>query len=283
MNGLKKVESRLDGLSTAIADITPSLEVHNHLRELYELNHNAPSILNNGTNAHAASYTSPKSSVLTEEVNYESQFDETQVSSSRTAISLSQHHVLFWPAIQRQITEENVTFPFPRKEYASDLEIQRENLTMTINPYPPGAGDAWVDKLPFSIITALSEAYFATFNLISPVLDQDAYFYDTLPSVLRNGFGYNMQCCLVLNVLALGCMAVKGYQECDFPLPRNPRYFSSAEEYFESPEWIGILDEEPPGLSFHNEARKRIGAALCSHDLPSCQFYLLSGYAFSRK
>jgi hypothetical protein len=82
-----------------------------------------------------------------------------------------------------------------------------------------------------------------------------------------------MESCLVLNVLALGCLAVLAHQEGDYPLP------GSQGHRFEVPEWMNVVYEEHPGLRFFNEARRRIGFLMCDNDIQSCQFYLLSSYA----
>ncbi|KUJ24011.1 C6 finger domain protein [Mollisia scopiformis] len=282
MNGLRRVETRLESLSQQVSGITSSLAFQTSPRTEDVVDTN---LLLSTDNSKAAVAHSPSESRLRpalssmDDLNQDIDVLETPASASRTAISFSQHHVLFWPAINTQITTAVPSLLSSlQKEYASDLEMERDKLTMATNPYPLGVGDAWLDKLPYSIITALSEVYFATFNLMSPLLDQDAYIYDTLPTILRGGFGHDMYSCVVLNVLALGCMSVKGYQEGGFPLPAGHGRQSNATEIsFESPEWVGIIGEEYPGLSFFNEARKRIGASLCENDLQSCQFYLLSG------
>jgi hypothetical protein len=101
-------------------------------------------------------------------------------------------------------------------------------------------------------------------------MDKYFYFSFTFGAVMENGFGHNMETCLVLNVMALGCLAVQAHQQGDYPMP------GSQGLRFDPPEWMGVVHEETPGLRFFNEARKRIGFMMCNNDLQSCQFYLLS-------
>jgi hypothetical protein len=116
-------------------------------------------------------------------------------------------------------------------------------------------------------VKELSNAYFDTFNRVYPFIDRDFYFLSTLAVVIREGFGHDIESCLVLNVMALGCLGLRSYQEGGFDISTRTVL---------SPIALHIMQEEIPGLSFFNEARKRVGFCLCDRDLQSCQFYLSS-------
>ncbi|KAE8145962.1 hypothetical protein BDV25DRAFT_58915 [Aspergillus avenaceus] len=208
------------------------------------------------------------------------EFDEHQNSTNANgliSISFSQHGVILWPGA-REILPRRLLEAHERlgKNYVIDLEVKRPRLPMYICPFPPQAGDDWLEALPLAMIKCLSDAFFATSNPFTPIMDKNFYFAFTLGAAIESGFGYNMESCLVLNVLALGCNAVQAYQEGNYPLPgtRNAR--------FEPPEWMAVIHEEPSGLRFFNEARRRIGFLMCDNDLQSCQFYLLSSIYYSQ-
>jgi hypothetical protein len=203
------------------------------------------------------------------------EIDEPE-SSGRSPISFSQHKVLFWPAISERLPDSVLSIiQGPSPEYAVDCEMDRPALPVDVNPYPYTAGESWLRNLPFSIITGLSEAYFDLFNPESPILDSDAYFETILGPVIRSGFSYNTESCLVLNVLALGCLALKTYEEGNFPIAQQTDAPISG--FFQAPDWMDVTREHQPGLRFFNESRKRAGVFMCENSLQSAQFSLLSG------
>jgi hypothetical protein len=204
----------------------------------------------------------------------------------RKPISFSQHRVLFWPAIQQVIPDQlRDASRDLGPDYAIDLEMSREALSMDVSPYPITSGASWLTKLPLSLITGLSEAFFSTFNPTMPILDRDEYFSFTLGAVFQKGFGYDVESCLVLNVLALGCLAVKVHEEGGFPLTAAQSNGQDTRvqdpprvEQFEPPDWSEVIREEQPGLRFLNESRRRAGALMTRNDRQTCQFYLLMAW-----
>lgn len=191
----------------------------------------------------------------------------------QVSISFSQHGVILWPGA-RAILPESILEAREQlgKNYVVDLETKRPPLPMYICPFPMHAGEGWLEALPLAVIKGLSDAFFTTFNPFTPIMDKNFFFAFTLGAAIESGFGYTMESCLVLNVMALGCLAVHAHQEGNYPLPGSPSH------RFELPEWMGVIQEEPPGLRFFNEARRRIGFLMCGNDIQSCQFYLLSSY-----
>ncbi|KAF2812313.1 uncharacterized protein BDZ99DRAFT_558199 [Mytilinidion resinicola] len=194
-------------------------------------------------------------------------------------ISFSQHRVLRWPAI-KQLLPPNLLSASENliRDYLIELETHRPPLTISIIPYPLDADERWLSKLPLSLIKGLADAYFAVFNRNTPVLDKFHFFTSTLGIAMENDFGYDIETCLVLNVLTLGCLAVKAYQEGDYSLPGQ----GSTDTTYQCPEWHEVFAEDPPGLRFFNEARKRTGFLLCDNDLQNAQFYVLSGVYYTQ-
>lgn len=194
-------------------------------------------------------------------------------STGRISISFSQHGVIMWPGARQSLPKELlVAHEMLGKNYVTGLESARPPLAMYASPFPLHAGNHWLEVLPLSLIKGLADAFFSVFNPFTPIMDKGFFFSFTLGSVIESGFGHNMETCLVLNVLALGCLAVLAHQEGNYPLP------GSRSNRFDPPEWVNVIYEEQPGLRFFNEARRRVGFLMCANDLQSCQFYLLSSY-----
>ncbi|KNG90943.1 C6 finger domain protein [Aspergillus nomiae NRRL 13137] len=208
------------------------------------------------------------------------EFDEHQKvtnSNGLVSISFSQHGVILWPGA-RDILPKRLLEAHERlgKNYVIDMEAKRPQLPMYICPYPPQAGDDWLESLPLAMIKGLSDAFFATLNPFTPIMDKNFYFAFTIWAAIESGFGYTIESCLVLNILALGCHAVQAHQEGNYPLP------GTRSNRFEPPDWMAVIHEEPLGLRFFNEARRRIGFLMCDNDLQSCQFYMLSSVYYSQ-
>ncbi|PYI24913.1 C6 finger domain protein [Aspergillus indologenus CBS 114.80] len=198
-------------------------------------------------------------------------------STGLVSISFSQHGVISWLGAQNILPVRLLeAYEKLGKNYVIDIEMKRPMLPMYICPFPPHAGNNWLEALPLAMIKGLSDAFFTTFNLYTPIVDKNFYFASTLGAAIESNFGYTIESCLALNIMALGCIAVHAYQEGNYPLP------GSRTSRFEPPEWMGVVCEEPPGLRFFNEARQRMGFLMCGNDLQSCQFYLLSFVYYSQ-
>ncbi|KAJ4304581.1 hypothetical protein N0V90_000107 [Kalmusia sp. IMI 367209] len=159
------------------------------------------------------------------------------------------------------------------RDYIVDIESHREPLPIHIDIPSEYSSSYWLTKLPLSVIKGLADAYFAVFHRNTPVLDKFQFFSGTLNAAIENDFGYDVETCLVLIVLALGCLSVKAYEEGDFALPsRTP----STTTGFVRPDWYELITDDPPGLKFFNEARQRLGFVMSQNNLPIAQFYMLS-------
>jgi len=177
------------------------------------------------------------------------------------------HRVVFRFILPKQLLAAYETLG---KNYVVELESTRRPLPMFTTPYPLHAGEQWLELVPMSMIKGLADAFFSVFNPFTPIMDKSYFFSFTVGSALESGFGYSMESCIVLTVMALGCQAVLAHQEGNYPLP------GATSHRFEAPEWMNVVYEEQPGLRFFNEARRRIGFLMCDNDIQSCQFYLLS-------
>ncbi|KAJ9645984.1 hypothetical protein H2199_003027 [Coniosporium tulheliwenetii] len=237
-----------------------------------------------GQNAHALQSPVSDSTYAIQEADPAALSSLEGFPSGPKPISFSQHRVLFWPAI-RPMLPRSLKYACKdlTRDYVIDLENHRPTLDMSIQPHPRDAGDAWLKELPASTINGLSTAFFSTFNRLMPALNRSSFTKSILGAALANDFGHQIETCLALVVMALGCLAVRGYEEGDYPLPVTPAPdFRPAanklgsEGHFKAPTWYAITQEDPPGLRFFNEARRRFGFLMCANNLESCQYYLLS-------
>lgn len=205
-----------------------------------------------------------------DEFDWEDQHS-TPDATGRVSISFSQHGVILWPGARQVLPKQLLAaHEMLGKNYVIELESSRPPMAMFATPFPLHAGDHWLEVLPLAMIKGLADAFFSVFNPFTPIMDKSFFFSFTLGSAIESGFGHTMETCLVLNVLALGCLAVLAHQEGNYPLP------GSRTHHFDPPDWVNVVYEEQPGLRFFNEARRRIGFLMCDNDLQSCQFYLLS-------
>jgi hypothetical protein len=126
-----------------------------------------------------------------------------------------------------------------------------------------------LETLPFMTIKELSNAYFATWNRVYPIVDRDYYFAYTLNLVAQDGFDYNMESCVVLMVMALGCLGEKAYVDGGFSR-KGAACLAPLDAYISR-----FLEEPVPGESLVAESSKRVGFCLCDTSIQSCQYYLL--------
>ncbi|KAL5334486.1 hypothetical protein BJX70DRAFT_378197 [Aspergillus crustosus] len=193
------------------------------------------------------------------------------------SISFSQHGVVLWPGARDVLPQRLLdAHEAQGKNYVIDAEMNRPSLPMYICPFPAEAGDEWLEMLPLGMIKGLSSAFFATFSPFTPIMDKNFYFSFTLGAAIESGFGFTMESCLVLNIMALGCLAVHAHHEGDYALP------GTRGNHFEPPDWMAVVQEASPGLRFFNEARRRMGFLMCDNDIQSCQYYLLSSVYYQQ-
>lgn len=194
-------------------------------------------------------------------------------SSGWTNISYSQHGVLFWPAIFESSSPSLLRIlDNLEPDYTVNIEQGRAPLPMTVaSEYE----EDWLKQIPRAVVKALVDAFFTTFNPMTPVMEKAYFVSVTLKSVIQNSFDYSIDACLTLIIMALGCLAVRSYEEGGYDLKDDLLLYTDIS--LDSPEWIGMTSEEVPGLRFFNLSRKRLGFLVCDNGLLNCQYYLLSG------
>jgi hypothetical protein len=287
INAIRRLEVKIEDLSTAIK---ASQSRHDQPTDqptdqsTLENNHSVP-VTNSQRNTQINSQQSDfgvrndradvRDAVLSPQASSEpSNSPYPHAEPSQVNLSFSQHGVTLWPAIRKILPPEFVAARdrLPR-DYIVAIESERAHLSMAIDCPIDLLTNQWIIALPMSIIKDLADAYFAVFNRNTPILDKFYFFSNTLGTAMQEDFGYSIESCLVLNVLALGCLAIKAHEEGDFALPSRYREPSRG---FLRPEWYELILEESPGLRFFNEARKRFGFLMCQNDLQAAQFYVLS-------
>ncbi|EWC48742.1 hypothetical protein DRE_00047 [Drechslerella stenobrocha 248] len=204
-------------------------------------------------------------------------------------MSFSAHMILQWPAIQALLPDFLQGSELV-EDYATKLEATRPPLPFSVSlPGQTGGLNAieklnWLQSLPLSVIRGLTEAYFNTFNTSNPILDRGYFYSSTLSVAVESGFGYNIESCILLVVLALGCSAVTAHKEAEFPLFPLQSESEDGQIGFVPPDWIEVTQEAqglPSGLRFFDQVRKRLGFLMCGTGLEYVQCYLLTGLYYA--
>jgi hypothetical protein len=275
INAIRRLESKIEDLTAAVNGSTAPAVVSSPLPMAPAVDHRSPrpsSHLSPRNPAQGLNFShSHQDSPSMHELVRSPQAAEVQ---SKVALSFSQHRVALWPAVKHVLpaafTAARAELP---QDYIVEIENQRGPLPIHIDRAYGTFPDSWLLSLPQSVVKGLVDAYFAVFHRITPILDKFFFHSSTLCMAMESEFDYDMESCLVLVVLALGCLAVRAYEEGDFALPSRS---STSERGFVRPEWYELTDDEPPGLKFMNEARRRFGFLMCDNDLQAGQFYMLS-------
>ncbi|KAH7028971.1 uncharacterized protein B0I36DRAFT_422799 [Microdochium trichocladiopsis] len=211
-----------------------------------------------------------------------------------TPISFSAHKVLQWPAVSALMPPEVASICRDHGTgYVSILEgkrppvplpssLSRQSVDFGSMSARIGNGEEQpLSRLSVSIITTLCDAYFATFHLAHPILDRSVFSHHTLSVAIQRGFDYDLESCVVLTVMALGCWGIRASREAGFAAstPRTTHYLDdpSLEQYLGHGGRDGI-----PGLTFFNESRKRIGFLRNDSSMQDCQFHLLNGLFYAQ-
>jgi hypothetical protein len=260
-NTLRRMEFKLDGLSGPVATKASSeREVHRRESSLQQVE--SPYHMDSVPSHHSLS--SPLSGHK----------QLRRLSSSQVVLSFSAHQTIHWPGVQALLPHNLAsTVRNLEKSYPTHLESSRQSLSPIIPAQAVALTEDWLASLSLSCVKDLSNAYFDTFNRVYPSIDRDFYFSSTLAVVVREGFGYDMESCLVLNVMALGCMGLKAFEEGSFDTIQHTTI---------TPLVRHVMDEEVAGLSFFNEARRRVGLCLCERTVEACQYYLTSAVFFAQ-
>ena len=264
INSIRRLESKIDELTYVIHDLSKSGQAPPVTP--------APLAAANGASPY--SVASPAQAVVAPELL------QPAPPSHDQKISFSQHAVMQWPAVASALPEALVAKlgHLPRN-YAVELERSRVPLPSETALFTNVTAQEWLSNLPVGMIRKLTDAFFSTFNGLYPVLDRRHFFSITLGKALDAEFDFSIESTTVLLVLALGCMAVEGHREGNYSLDKH----AHPDDPFEAPDWYpAILGELYPGLSFFNEARKRMGFRTGSNNLFNCQVYLLCAFYYTQ-
>ena len=196
------------------------------------------------------------------------------------------HKVILWPSIYLHITNKNFAIAEDLQYILQDGTPWLTHLELQKHPAPlPGPSNVHsivaspepqstiaiktFAGLPLETIQRLIDAYFSTFNVIHPILDQDVFVAEVVNPLVQNGYeDGDAHACLCLSVLALGKVAIDGVHG-------SPISVSASGE----PSGIrGGTLERPPGLDIFNEARRLIGFSMNQCNLENVQIYLLQAY-----
>ncbi|KAL2840536.1 hypothetical protein BJY01DRAFT_20419 [Aspergillus pseudoustus] len=221
-------------------------------------------------NARSTSYISPASQEVV----------ETAPKYPQSAIvPWSAHQVIAWKpvlpmlpdAVQLIVSECGI-------DYASSLELKRPRLPVA--PRPGSKDEDSLGSLSVSLVKELCDSYFATFHLCYPFVDRTFFLRHTLPTAINGEFGYDVESCVVLAVMALGCWSKLALHELsEFRAQR--RWTASPQTSFHE-DRRSSTDPTTPGIAFFNESRKRIGWLINDNCMQSCQYYLLSGLFYAQ-
>ncbi|KAK0255154.1 hypothetical protein B0A54_16294 [Friedmanniomyces endolithicus] len=194
------------------------------------------------------------------------------------------HKIILWPGIyihllnsgipaasDLQYVLEEGTHWFIRREMAKHPEPLPSKLglpcfAINASPHDHGrASNVAFPTLTIQQIQEFSDAYFNTFNVLYPLLNREAFMNGIVSRLLREGYGDgDAGSVLALMVFALGKVAVEGV------LHRPASVVNGQPSGFR-----GGTIEEPPGLEFFNEARRRHGFVMTQCTLENVQINLL--------
>ena len=105
-------------------------------------------------------------------------------------------HLLSWPSSPVKLTGLGRRYPL-------ELEVKRPKQA------PISSADTirdWLAKLSITRIRDFTRLYFIYFHPQYLILDEDYFYSQHLNRAFRNGFGEDIESCLVLVVFALGIM-----------------------------------------------------------------------------
>lgn len=194
------------------------------------------------------------------------------------------HRIMLWPGIYihllnsglsaasdlQYILQEGTPW-FIKREIAKHPEPLLSNVglpcfTVDVGSLEHGqASNVAFPTLTIPQIQEYSDAYFNTFNVLYPILDQENFMNGIVARPLREGYGEgDAGSVLALMVFALGKVAIEGV----FAGP--VRVVNGQPSGFRG----GTVDQ-PPGLEFFNEGRRRLGFVMTQCSLENVQINLL--------
>lgn len=193
------------------------------------------------------------------------------------------HKVILWPSIYIHLINSGIgatsdlqfilqegTPWFIRQEMAKHpLPLPFDAGLPSVQLTEPSEG-GYSSRTAFPTLTVpqiqeYADAYFNTFNVLCPILNQDAFMEDVVARLVREGYADgDPSSVLALMVFALGKVAVDGvFGQPISVLSNSPSGFRG-----------GTMDK-PPGIEIFNEARRRLGFVMTLCSLENVQILLL--------
>ncbi|OAP63893.1 hypothetical protein AYL99_03120 [Fonsecaea erecta] len=270
---LSMIFNRLKRIETQISRLTSKHET--------DANH-AAHASQNTNNPGAPMHTSPQGDAgttappaLSAESLSPQQFPNTH-RLARTAgdskLSFSARQALYWLGLLPEYS--STSFPTRAEGLGvclADVEFDGPALPENVQTeeFPPD----WLESLSLSTVKALSNAFFSTFNRIFPVLDRDYYFLHSLSTVVSEGFNDDIESCLVLAVMALGCLGAKAFEEGGY----HNEDVVPATGIVQT-----LMNQDVPGKGLFNESRRRIGLCSGAKDIQVSQYYLAAALFYAQ-
>ncbi|THV56024.1 hypothetical protein BGAL_0001g00860 [Botrytis galanthina] len=278
LDRVKNIESILEQfpqLSTGIAEFKPSQTPLTHSSL------NDPLSFKTGGHTFATSFSHPNE-INTARIHTNSIYRHYTAS----------HKILLWPAIQQlllQVAPSNngngkflergsvfmVRIQASRPPLSLDIDLQEKPFVgmQSLASRVVGGSRTTFPGLSQEAMLQLAMSYFDTFNFLYPFMDRQTFLSDTLVKVVSEGFDGDMESVIALLIFALGEVALEG--SCGSPV----------DIYQARPSGIrgGSRPSKPPGLSFFNEAMKRIGCVLTECSLENVQMFCLAADSFDWK
>ncbi|KAF7544531.1 hypothetical protein G7Z17_g9877 [Cylindrodendrum hubeiense] len=139
------------------------------------------------------------------------------------------------------------------------LQLPGSPLSLNLNP----------PSIDWDTMQRLSKGYFDVFNFLHPIMDRQWFNSNTLTSIINNGFQEGATSTLVLLVFALGEVALTASEVPISAYKGRPSGIKG-----------GTIDR-PPGITYFNEARKRMGFALTEISIENCQMLSLASLYYA--
>lgn len=199
------------------------------------------------------------------------------------------HKIVLWPSIYIFLVNSGITA-------ASDLQhvlqegtpwFIRQEMSSHKDALDPAPGLSRFDMeirssghdqlrrmayhfLSVQRIQEYCDAYFNTFNVLTPLLNRETFMSDIVGPILQHGFGEGEpESVMVLLVLALGQVAMEGvFDQPVSTVNGTPSGFR------------GGSAEKPPGLEIFNEARRGVGFIATNMTLENVQIMVLQAIYF---
>lgn len=190
---------------------------------------------------------------------------------------------MVWPNIRRQLLSTSAQ---AAPDFESVLEkgtswMIKQMMAGHLTPLPPKmavpgfrpsetvaqtpADNSICSSFHAELAQKLSDAYFDTFNILYPVLDQNSFQTEVLDRLAREGYAdRDPVTVLALTVFALGIVAIEGV----FASPIDSQHDAASG-------FRGGSTQSPPGIDVFNEARHQTGFLMTLCTLENVQILLL--------